>query len=121
MTKVKSMIRVLPANVVFAALPGERVVDAVRRAGYRLPYACRRGGCGACLAWLEVGVVDYLSPVADELLEAAHTDRSSGRPCLPCQAVPRGDITIRLEEGCRLVRIFGGGTDFAADDGAAGD
>ncbi|WP_063129781.1 2Fe-2S iron-sulfur cluster-binding protein [Nocardia fusca] len=115
------MIRVLPENVVFAARPDERVVDAVRRAGYRLPYTCRRGGCGACLAWLEAGAVDYPSAVAEELLDTAHSGPgSTGRPCLPCQAVPRGDVTIRLGAGGRLVRIFGGGTGSAASGGTDG-
>ena len=50
-------VRILPAGVQLTVLPGESVVDAVRRHGYRIRYSCRRGGCGACKADLVEGEV----------------------------------------------------------------
>lgn len=99
-------VRFLPADLVFEAQPGETIVDAVRRAGYRMPYACRRGGCGACLATLEDGSITYDAPVAYEVLAAALDDhQGDGRPCLPCRAVPQGHVTIRLGERDQPRRI----------------
>jgi CDP-4-dehydro-6-deoxyglucose reductase len=96
-------IRLLPADVAITALPGESIVDAVRRHGYRTRYSCRRGGCGACKADLVTGQVTYCVPIADSVLTA--TERADGR-CLPCRAVPDGDVVVRLAERDRLRRPF---------------
>lgn len=101
-------VRLLPAGVLLEALPGETVVDAARRAGLRMPYACRRGGCGACLAVLEEGCVSYEGPVAQSVLdEAAAEHTGAGEPCLPCRALPVGPITIRLTKPEQLRRTLG--------------
>ena len=107
-------ILLMPAGVSIPALVGETVVGAARRAGYQMPYACRRGGCGACLAVLEEGDIDYQGPVAQSVLdEAAAGHVGPGVPCLPCRAVPVGPVTIRLRPadvpafGMRRTRPFG--------------
>lgn len=103
-------VRLLPAGLSLQALPGETVVDAARRAGLRMPYACRRGGCGACLAVLEEGDICYDGPVAQSVLDEALADHTGpGVPCLPCRAVPQGHVTIRLARPDQLRRTLGWG------------
>jgi len=97
-------VRILPADVQLTVLPGESVVDAVRRHGYRTRYSCRRGGCGTCKADLVEGEVRYRLPVAGSVLSDA--ERAAGK-CLPCRAEPVGDIVIRLSGQDRLRRLFG--------------
>jgi CDP-4-dehydro-6-deoxyglucose reductase len=97
-------VRILPAGVRLTVLPGESVVDAVRRHGYRTRYSCRRGGCGTCKADLVEGEVRYPFPIAGSVLSDA--ERDAGR-CLPCRAEPVGDIVIRLSGQDRLDRLFG--------------
>lgn len=51
--------------------PGERVLEAVRRAGLDAPFSCEEGYCSSCMARLKTGRVvmaenDCLTP---ELLE----------------------------------------------------
>ena len=90
-------VLLLPAGVSVRVLPGETIVSAARRLGYRMPYACRRGGCGACLAVLEEGDLTYQGPVAQSVLdEASAAHVGPGTPCLPCRAVPAGPVVIRL-------------------------
>ncbi|MBJ8347074.1 2Fe-2S iron-sulfur cluster-binding protein [Antrihabitans sp. YC2-6] len=103
-TSSAGAVRILPANVRFSVEPGESIVDAVRRIGYRTRYCCRRGGCGACKADLVAGTVHYSVPIAESVLSVA--ERREGK-CLPCRAHPVGEIVIRLAERDRLRRTFG--------------
>ena len=48
-------VRFLPADVELSVRPGESIVEAMRRQGYRMRYSCRRGGCAACKADLVEG------------------------------------------------------------------
>ena len=86
-------VTVLPHDVRVDSLTDETVVDALRRAGWRSPYRCRRGGCGVCKVHLVEGLVRYALPVADSVLGAA--DRAAGL-CLPCRAVPVTDVVLDL-------------------------
>ena len=86
-------VRVVPHDIEVWARPGESVVDALRRHGWRSPYRCRRGGCGACRAQLRAGELLYPHAVADSVLSAA--DRAAGA-CLPCRAVPVTDVVIDI-------------------------
>ena len=99
-----STVRILPADVRLNVRPGETVVDAIRRHGYRTRYACRRGGCGACKAELVDGAVTYATPVAESVLSQA--DLGNGK-CLPCKAEPLGEIVIRLADRDRLRYVYG--------------
>ncbi|MEU9064698.1 2Fe-2S iron-sulfur cluster-binding protein [Streptomyces sp. NPDC048430] len=96
-------VRLLPADVRLSVRPGESVVDAVRRQGYRTRYRCRRGGCGVCKADLVSGEVIYPDAVADSVLSAA--EYAAGK-CLPCRAHPVGEVVIRLGGRDRLRRLF---------------
>ena len=74
---------------------GETILAGLFRCGYATRVGCRRGGCGICKVDLIDGHVDYERPVAENVLTTQ--ERSRG-VCLPCRAVPRGDITIALRD-----------------------
>ncbi|MFE4754990.1 2Fe-2S iron-sulfur cluster-binding protein [Streptomyces mirabilis] len=100
----RGAVRILSAGVRLTVLPGESIVDAVRRHGYRTRYSCRRGGCGVCKADLVEGHVHYRLPIAESVLSEA--DRDGGK-CLPCRAEPVGDVVIRLSGRDQLRHILG--------------
>jgi CDP-4-dehydro-6-deoxyglucose reductase/3-phenylpropionate/trans-cinnamate dioxygenase ferredoxin reductase subunit len=54
---VNVQVRVAGTGITFDANPGETVLDAAERAGYRLPHSCRAGVCNSCDAWLASGEV----------------------------------------------------------------
>jgi NAD(P)H-flavin reductase/ferredoxin len=71
-------------DIEFPCEPGETVLDAAERAGYSLPYSCRKGVCSTCEGDLRrgevaVGSKDFAGPRGNLLL---------------CQAKPRSDILI---------------------------
>ena len=41
-------IRIVGADIAFACADGETVLDAAERAGYSIPYSCRKGVCLSC-------------------------------------------------------------------------
>ncbi len=45
------------SDITFGVEPGETVLDAAERAGYSLPYSCRKGVCSTCEAGLRSGLV----------------------------------------------------------------
>ena len=83
-------IRVLPANLVFEALPGESILASALRNGIELPSSCRNGTCRACLSHVQSGSIEHLIEwpglSAEEKREGA---------VLICVARPEGDIVIR--------------------------
>jgi ferredoxin len=89
------LITVAPTGPTVGARPGETIVEGLRRAGWRSRYRCRRGGCGICKCRVLAGTVTYPGPVAGSALSAA--DRAAGL-CLPCQAVPLGDVVIEQRD-----------------------
>jgi CDP-4-dehydro-6-deoxyglucose reductase/3-phenylpropionate/trans-cinnamate dioxygenase ferredoxin reductase subunit len=50
-------VNVTGTDISFDAHPGETVLDAAERAGYRLPHSCRTGVCNSCDARLTSGAV----------------------------------------------------------------
>ncbi|MEV6632763.1 2Fe-2S iron-sulfur cluster-binding protein [Actinoplanes sp. NPDC051470] len=89
------LITVSPDGPAVDVAPGETIVEGLRRVGWRARYRCRGGGCGICKCPLVAGAVTYLGPVAESALSAA--ERSAGL-CLPCRAVPLGDVVIEQRE-----------------------
>jgi NAD(P)H-flavin reductase/ferredoxin len=67
---------------------GETVLNAAQRAGYELPYSCRKGICGTCKCKLVSG--DMRAYTGDTL---SAQERSAGQVLL-CQARPRSDLVI---------------------------
>jgi CDP-4-dehydro-6-deoxyglucose reductase len=104
-------IQVEPSGHEFTVEPGETVLNAALRQGIGLPYGCRSGNCGACMAVLNAGEVAYPSGNT-AALEGQEADR-----CLPCQAVPKSDLKLQVREvetaqeieirtlPCRVARI----------------
>jgi CDP-4-dehydro-6-deoxyglucose reductase len=80
-------------GVAVALRPGETVLDAITRAGFRWPWVCRRGRCAACKVELVSGLVAYTAMSPRRLF--TDEERAAGI-CLSCTAVPVGDIAIRV-------------------------
>jgi NAD(P)H-flavin reductase len=70
--------------IAFGCEAGETVLDAAERAGYSLPYSCRKGICSTCEAGLRRGKV---TSGAKQMAGPAHD-------VLLCQAKPQTDIVI---------------------------
>ncbi len=71
--------------IAFGCEAGETVLDAAERAGYSLPYSCRKGICSTCDAELRDGKVVF----------GAKQITAPAREVLLCQAKPQTDIVIR--------------------------
>jgi CDP-4-dehydro-6-deoxyglucose reductase len=85
-------VKTEPGGHRFIAEPGETLLEAALRQGIGLPYGCRNGQCGSCLARLLAGRVSYPSG-RTEALEGQAPDA-----CLTCQAVAQDDVTLRVAE-----------------------
>ncbi|WP_456418241.1 CDP-6-deoxy-delta-3,4-glucoseen reductase [Thiolapillus sp.] len=85
-------ITLSPSGRRFQAEAGETILDAAIRQDIGLPYGCRNGFCGACIATLLAGEIEYPQGAPDKLLDA------SDDACLPCQAVPVSDVEIKARE-----------------------
>lgn len=74
----------------FAVDAGETLLDAALRHGIGLPYGCRNGACGSCIATLLSGSVDYPDGNPDVELEP-------GQVAI-CQAHACSDLHIKVRE-----------------------
>ena len=72
----------------FPCEPNETVLDAAQRAGYELPYSCRKGVCGSCKGQIVSGEVRAFA--GDALSAAEQAERNF----LYCQTRPRSDLEI---------------------------
>lgn len=81
-----------PSGTQFTANPDETVLDAASRHNIGLPYGCRGGRCGACVATLLSGDITY--PYTEPLA----LDENDNTQCLPCQAVPQSDLTLQVNK-----------------------
>lgn len=88
-------VRVTPDEVTVTARNNEYILAALNRSGYGYRTGCRRGGCGICKADLLQGTVSYPVTVSDEVLTL---DELAAGVCLPCRAVPHGEVTVRLRD-----------------------
>jgi CDP-4-dehydro-6-deoxyglucose reductase len=86
---------VTPDEVTVAARKGEYILTALNRCGYGYRSGCRRGGCGICKADLLQGAVSYPVTVSDDVLTP---EEIAIGVCLPCRAVPHGDVVVRLRD-----------------------
>jgi NAD(P)H-flavin reductase/ferredoxin len=73
------------SEIAFGCEAGETVLDAAERAGYSLPYSCRKGICSTCDAELNNGKV----------ISGTKQITAPAREVLLCQAKPQTDIVIR--------------------------
>ena len=72
----------------FPCEPNEAVLDAAQRAGFEIPFSCRKGVCGTCKGRVVAGEVRAF---AGDALSAA--DRAEGQ-VLFCNSRPRSDLVI---------------------------
>lgn len=86
-------VAVADSDYRFACEPGESLLDAAERAGFEMPYSCRKGICGNCRGKIESGEVRRLGTDAG-LTEA---ERNNGY-ILYCRSTPVGDVVIRPVE-----------------------
>ena len=77
-------ISVHGSDIAFGCEAGETVLDAAERAGYSLPYSCRKGVCSSCEGRLCDGIVS----AGTRQLASPETD------ILLCQAKPLSDLLI---------------------------
>ncbi|MFP5506471.1 MAG: CDP-6-deoxy-delta-3,4-glucoseen reductase [Gammaproteobacteria bacterium] len=87
-------VQLKPSGRRFTVEPGETVLAAALRQGLVLPYGCRAGACGTCMATLLAGRIGYAGPTPSAL-EAE--DISAGR-VLVCQAIPETDLILEARE-----------------------
>src|ERR1700761_978361 len=78
-------ISVEDADIHFPCDDGETILTAAERAGYAMPYSCRKGVCSSCEGWLSKGTVRQRS---NEIVGPA------GR-VLFCSSNPRTDLVIK--------------------------
>ena len=84
-------------GVVVVVRPGETILDAMLRGGWRYPWVCKRGRCAACKVRLVSGEVCYKAGAAARQI-FSDEERAAGI-CLSCTAVPVGDVTITVVPG----------------------
>ena len=85
-------ITLSPSGHQFQVEADETILDAAIRQDIGLPYGCRNGFCGSCIATLLSGEIEYPEGEPDKLLDA------SDDACLPCQAVPASDVELKVKE-----------------------
>lgn len=78
-------ISVAGSDIAVDCEDGETVIDAVERAGYTIPYSCRKGVCSSC----EGRIVHGEASVRGQGVRSGPADG-----VLLCQARPHGDIEI---------------------------
>jgi 3-ketosteroid 9alpha-monooxygenase subunit B len=62
--------------------PGDTILDTVRRAGLKPPFACQAGSCGTCMAYLDEGQATMR---VNNALDAGEVEEGW---VLTCQAIP---------------------------------
>ena len=99
-SKMAFTISVQGKDIQFPCEPNETLLDAAQRAGYEIPYSCRKGVCGSCKGQIVSGEVRAYA--GDALSAAERADRQ----VLFCQTRPRSDLEIapKLDREGRSVR-----------------
>jgi CDP-4-dehydro-6-deoxyglucose reductase len=77
----------------FPVRDGQPILDAALHYGIGLPYGCRNGACGSCMATLVAGEVMYPQGTPD----AVRPDTPADQIVL-CQAQACSDLVIRVRE-----------------------
>ena len=72
---------------------GESIIEASIREGIHLPYGCRNGKCGKCMAKVVQGEVEY----TEEPKALSTADKATGMAIL-CQAQVKTDLVIESRE-----------------------
>jgi NAD(P)H-flavin reductase/ferredoxin len=75
-------------DIKFPCEPNETILDAVQRAGYEVPFSCRKGVCGSCKGQIVSGEVRAYAG------DALSKQEQAERQVLYCQTRPRSDLEI---------------------------
>ena len=87
-------VSLMPGGQQFVCGENELLLDAGLRDGIQLPYSCRGGSCGACKALVLEGEVAYDNAELDGLTKS----ESDSGWTLCCQAYPKTDLTLKINE-----------------------
>ncbi len=88
-------VRFQPGDYTFMLEPGETVLEAGLRQGFRLLHACDNGVCQICRADLVEGQIERIAYQAEKKRPQAINDRSS--QVLLCRAKPYTDCTFYFQ------------------------
>ena len=78
-------VRVSGTDIIFPCASNETVLEAAERAGFALPYSCRKGVCNTCEGTLVAGEVDS---------GGKGVAKGPADGILLCGARPRADLEI---------------------------
>lgn len=92
-TGMSHQVKIESSGHQFSVEPGQTLLDAALAAGVGLPYGCRNGACGSCIAQLRAGQVHYPDG-PPEVLAAARTDDA----VVICQAHAASDLVLAVRE-----------------------
>jgi NAD(P)H-flavin reductase/ferredoxin len=81
-------ISVQGKDIRFPCEPNETLLDASQRAGYEVPYSCRKGVCGSCKGQVVSGEIRAYAG------DALSKQEQAERQVLYCQTRPRSDLEI---------------------------
>jgi len=90
-----------PSGCQFSVEPGETILAAALRHGVTLPYGCRVGRCGTCMATLRAGRIGY----DGDLPPGLEPYDIVANKILVCQARPKTDLVIETRELVRAGEI----------------
>jgi CDP-4-dehydro-6-deoxyglucose reductase len=90
-------VQLQPSGHAFSVDTGETILAAALRHGVMLPYGCRVGRCGACMATLRAGSIAYQGKTPPGL----EPDELAANKILVCQAHPESDLVLETRELAR--------------------
>lgn len=99
--------------VTFACEPGETILDAAARAGWELPYSCRRGICETCRAGVLAGEV---TPAATDGTALLCRVQACGDVRIAPDRIERATATVRKTVRAKLYRVRMAAPDVAVVD-----
>ncbi len=86
-------VSIQPSGHDFQVEPGQSILDAALQHGIGLPYGCRNGACGSCIATLVSGNIEYPGGSPDALQPDSPSDQ-----VVICQATATSDLILRVRE-----------------------
>jgi CDP-4-dehydro-6-deoxyglucose reductase len=87
---IKFRVTIASLGASFDVNAGETILDAAENAGFNLPYGCRRGMCGTCVARVCAGEVNM---PGDDLFGLMDDERERGY-ILMCSTYAVSDLEL---------------------------
>ena len=88
-------VKVEPSGHTFTVEPNESILDAALRQGVVLPYGCRSGACGSCVAKIIAGRIHYPD---GELPPSVSAEEAAVGMAALCLAQADSDLVIESKE-----------------------